>query len=85
LVLADATGSLEVDAFGDKFPVLLGVDSAEFSGYSREEKAATLQYSKFSEFVAKIKTDSQTKKSYLQDISKQGHDQPISEIRRRTV
>jgi DNA/RNA endonuclease YhcR with UshA esterase domain len=34
LVLADGTGSLEVDAFGDWFPVLLGMGMAEFSGCS---------------------------------------------------
>lgn len=35
LTLADATGSFEVDAIGDKVKIFLEVDISEFSGLSK--------------------------------------------------
>lgn len=56
LLLADATGSIEIDVFGGKVEVFIGVALQEFIGLGEEEKECTLQIAKFSQFVVKIKT-----------------------------
>ena len=46
-----------MDVFGEKVDVIVGVDSVEFCNLGEEEKECTLQISKFSQFVIKVKTE----------------------------
>lgn len=68
VVVADDTGSFQMDVFGEKVDVIIGVDSVEFCHLGDEEKECTLQISKFSQFVIKIKTQKKGFKELVHNL-----------------
>lgn len=88
LVLADCSGSLGVDAIGERVGVFLGVGVGEFCGLGVEEKECMMQIAKYGQFVVKVKTERKMFKELvhtLLDVQKQEISLTINEIRRRTV